>query len=106
MRCTSICRCDLSRCSDSSRLVPTDQQLRGRNRLSGLVATDSGNAVFLTDLDGHLYRFDVPSERLEFLGSVLPLELEQQGGRIRRLYNLALSPDGAKLFIEFQRTRC
>ena len=80
------------------RLVPTNQRFAASGRLEALQETKDGETFYLAGLRGSLHAFDVASERLSLLGSILPAEREAQGESVRELYNLALSPDERLLF--------
>ncbi len=80
------------------RLVPTHQRFAAGVRLEALQETKDGDTFYLAGLRGSLHAFDVASERLSWLGSVLPAEREARGESVRELYNLALSPDERFLF--------
>jgi hypothetical protein len=86
------------------RLVPTNQRFGSGGRLEALQETKEGNTVYLAGLRGSLHAFDVASESLSGLGSILPAEREAQGESVRELYNLALSPDERFLFSLPRRT--
>ena len=80
------------------------QRTQQRNILSngylhGMVATRNGNTVYLlTNRGGNLYSFDVETERLKYLGSLLPPEEIAQGQSIQFVFGLILSQDEKKLY--------
>ena len=80
------------------------QRTQQRNILSngflhGMVATRDGDTVYLlTNRGGNLYSFDVRTERLKDLGSLLPPEEIAQGQSIQFVFGLILSQDEKKLY--------
>jgi hypothetical protein len=67
--------------------------------LHGMVATRDGNTVYLlTNKGGRLYAFNVESERLKDLGSLLPDEQIDQGQSVQFVFGLILSKDEKKLY--------
>lgn len=80
------------------RLVPTSQRFEGTLRLEALQESQDGNTFFLAGLRGSLHAFDVASEKLSRLGSILTPVREARGESVQQLYNLALSPDERFLF--------
>ncbi|MEW6751933.1 MAG: hypothetical protein AB1505_13295 [Candidatus Latescibacterota bacterium] len=76
-----------------------DSNVLSSGFLHGMVATRDGDTVYLlTNEGGNLYAFDVESERLEGLGSLLPPEEIAQGRQVYFVNGLVLSRDERKLY--------
>jgi hypothetical protein len=66
--------------------------------LHGMVATNDGKTVYLTDNDGHLFAFDTKRESLRDLGLLLPDDEIADGREIEFVNGLALSKDERRLY--------
>ena len=74
----------------------TDKQnIYHKGSTHGLAATRDRNTVYVADLEGDLYAFDVEDERLDYLGKLLPPG-ESKG--VDMLGGVILSNDEKKLF--------
>jgi outer membrane protein assembly factor BamB len=72
---------------------------------NGQTKTRDGRAIYLTTVNGELYRLDVETEAFTHLGHFLPKEEYAAGERVVTLYGITLSADEKRIYGIPRRSR-
>lgn len=72
---------------------------------NGQSGTRDGETIFLSTVNGELYRLDTASGRFTHLGHLLPKPEVEAGARINQLYGITLSADETRIYAVPRRNR-